>query len=499
MGLFLFGREKNESTEVSTLSTDLMINLKPILHNDLNGLIWIADGPYKNYSPDNNKKKYFDVDGVRVSFSYMQQDEPSLIYTKENIVKPSENAIIERPPYFPTYLQLTSEQKWIYLNLLTNPYNTEIDIGYVFILYYGLERHLLSGDFENAFRVIISLRDVHKNKSFQSYSANAIVLSCMLHKRGDLALEFVNSLDKEYEYAFSDNLLMICNFSFNLPLTPRDIMRMSKTFEFSNNNYIKKYPIQFEEALQNVLVANIGSDALLLSNYFTKTEMQKIKTQEVSIFANTSIMDSKYQVPMLSDNFKLKKDVFTYLEEAHNTVKKQISNIKKSGATVISVEKPKLEKKSIVFDTKQEKELLSELNRTESDPVGRHFCYLQIQDFYYKYRDVDQINIEKCLDYAILDISQLQELHDSFVRKEIETIKTLAEYHGKQWEQQETDMIRTRGFIGNIPSFKRALIIYEKLELFDKAIEMCDKAVAYGQSVEEFIEKKQRIIKKKNA
>ena len=324
MGLFFSNRKKNESTEVAVINSDLIVDSKPVLHEDLVGLIWIGDGPYKNYSPDNNKKQYFEVDGMRVSFSFMQQDEPSLLYTQEKIAKPSENVFIERPPYFPTYKQLTPEQKWIYLNLLTNPYNQEIDIGYIFILYYGLERHLLSGDFENAFKVILRLRDVHRNKSFQSYSANAIVLSCMLQKRGDLALEFINSLDKEYEYAFSDNLFLICYFSFNLPLTAKDIMRMSKTFEFTNTNYIKKYPIQFEEALQNVLTEKTGKNTILLNTYFNKTEIKKIKMQEVPIFANTSIIDNKYMVPILSENFKLKKDVFLYLDEAHNAVKKQI-------------------------------------------------------------------------------------------------------------------------------------------------------------------------------
>ena len=113
MGLFFSNRKKNESTEVAVINSDLIVDSKPVLHEDLVGLIWIGDGPYKNYSPDNNKKQYFEVDGMRVSFSFMQQDEPSLLYTQEKIAKPSENVFIERPPYFPTYKQLTPEQKWI--------------------------------------------------------------------------------------------------------------------------------------------------------------------------------------------------------------------------------------------------------------------------------------------------------------------------------------------------------------------------------------------------
>ena len=297
----------------------------------------------------------------------------------------------------------------------------------------------------------------------------------------------------------SDNLFLICYFSFNLPLTAKDIMRMSKTFEFTNTNYIKKYPIQFEEALQNVLTEKTGKNTILLNTYFNKTEIKRIKMQEVPIFANTSIIDNKYMVPILSENFKLKKDVFLYLDEAHNAVKKQISNLKKSGATIISVEKPKADKKQIKYDAKQEKCLLAELDRNLRDPVGRHFSYLQIQDFYYKYRDVDQVYLDKCLEFALRDISELYELQDAYVKKEIETIKTLAKYQEKQWEQQEIEKVKERGFNGNIPSFKRAVIIYEKLGLYDKAIEICNKAIIYGQSVDEFADKIQKINKKKKA
>ena len=90
-------------------------------------------------------------------------------------------------------------------------------------------------------------------------------------------------------------------------------------------------------------------------------------------------------------------------------------------------------------------------------------------------------------------------MQDAYVKKEIETVKTLAKYQEKQWEQQEIEKVKERGFNGNIPSFKRAVIIYEKLGLYDKAIEICNKAIIYGQSVDEFADKIQKINKKKKA
>ena len=94
-------------------------------------------------------------------------EEPSLIYTKQPVVVPNDVSIVERPPFFPTYSGLTPEQKGVYIKLLQNPYDNSVDIGFVFILYYGLERHLLVGDYERAYKVILKLRDVHSNASFQ--------------------------------------------------------------------------------------------------------------------------------------------------------------------------------------------------------------------------------------------------------------------------------------------------------------------------------------------
>jgi hypothetical protein len=165
----------SHSTEIVTRS-----NPSISLHEDLKGLVWFGDGPLKNYINENISKNTFEYSGIRITFQMTGDEEPSLIYTKQHIIIPSDISSIERPPYFPTYSGLTPEQKGLYIQLLQNPYNNNIDIGFVFILYYGLERHLLIGDYEKAFEVILKLRDIHTNKSFQSYSANAIILTSLL-------------------------------------------------------------------------------------------------------------------------------------------------------------------------------------------------------------------------------------------------------------------------------------------------------------------------------
>jgi hypothetical protein len=467
------------------------------LHEDLKGLVWIADGKFKNYTPKSNSNKSFETNGIRFSISMMGQNEPSLIFTTERVAAPKAGLLVERPPYFPTYTGLTPEQKWVYLKLLTNPYDTSIDIGFVFILYYGLERHLLEGDFAAAFRIILKLRDVHKNKSFQSYSANALVLTSMLHKNADLMLEFIKSLDKDHELAFSDNLFVVCYFSFDLPLRAKDLMRMAKTFEFTNTTYIKNQPQIFEECLCSVMETKIGSVELDIKQYVTKTELRKLKVEEVRIFANTSIIDKAFPVPLVTDNFQLKKVVNQLLELAHEKTKETLATIRKSGQKIES-EQPINKKKTVVeiFDETQEKDFLRTLKEYSNQPVRRHFCYLEIQDFYYKYRDLDKKYLDKCIEYCWLDINSLDELQKGYVQEELSRINQLSQYLESGDMSSEINSIKKDGFIGNIPAFSRLAIIFEKQKEFEKAMNVCDLAIAYGHGHESMIERKEKLTEK---
>jgi hypothetical protein len=315
-------------------SMELSVHQNPTikLHDDLKGLIWFADGPFKNYTNENIEKNSFDYNGLKISLRMTGDEEPSLIYTKQHIVIPNDISLIERPPYFPTYSGLTPEQKGVYIKLLQNPYDSSIDIGFVFILYYGLERHLLIGDYEKAYKVIIKLRDVHSNKSFQSYSANALVLTSMVKQKGEIALEFIKSLDKQFEYSFSDNLFLLCYYSFEILVSSNDIIRMSRTFEFSNLNYIKKYPDVFQEVLESLLLEKYGEEKILLSRFINKSDILKLPSQNVTIFANTSIRDKSVPVPVLSSSFKLKKEFNILLENTHEIVKKRIAEMRKNGS-----------------------------------------------------------------------------------------------------------------------------------------------------------------------
>jgi hypothetical protein len=343
MGLFDIFKKKpkantGEGSEVVKYQRH-EIDMPPI-HQDLIGLLWINNNV--DYQIHETNTLVVD-DFISMSISFNNEIEPSLIDLSLPVKEPE--AEVERPPYYPSYSRLTPEQRWVYLNFLKNPYDTDIDIGYVFILYYGLERHLLQGDFFNAYRIILKLRDIHSNKSFQNYTANALILTAMLHNHGEMIIEFVKSLDKEYEFNFSDNLFLICYYSFKMPLYTADIMRMAKTFEFTNNNYIKKYPDIFELNIKEVIKEKYKDDKVYLDKILTKTELKKVQYQDVSIFANVSIVDKSIPIPMLSDNFRLKKEMNSVLELAHERTKAAIAKSRKDGTLIEVAGQSKQEKK----------------------------------------------------------------------------------------------------------------------------------------------------------
>lgn len=505
MGLLDLFRKKENTVETTkgknelnrSQSMELSVRQNPTIsfHDDLKGLIWFADGPFKNYTNENIEKNTFDYNGFKITLRMTGDEEPSLIYTKQYIVIPNDISLIERPSYFPTYSGLTPEQRGVYIKLLQNPYDSSIDIGFVFILYYGLERHLLIGDYKKAYKVILKLRDVHSNKSFQSYSANALVLTSMLHQKGEIALDFIKSLDKSFEYSFSDNLFLLCYFSFEIPITAIDIMRMARTFEFSNLNYIKKYPDVFQEMLAGLLLEKYGEKTVFISKLLNKSDISKLSTQDVPIFANASIRDKSFPVPMFSSSFKLKKEFNILLENTHEIVKKRIADMRKEGSLKGEhIEKPK--KELPVFNEKEEKDLLSALNNVKNDLVQGHFVYISLQDFYYKYRDLDEKYLLLCIDYCMKDIKSLRDMENQYVSDEISRAKEYAKIMGNQFTKQEEEKIKETGFIGRIPAFSRLSIIYEKQRKYHKAIEICDMAIEFKHEAAEYSERKEKMVKK---
>ena len=494
-------RQINTSTEIVSQ------NQKPIkqesafrVHSDLNGLIWIADGPKKNYTQEKSKITSVDLGDYVLTMSFSGAQEPSLISTKAAVKMNPSSA--EKLPYYPSYLELSPAQRGMYWKYLENPYNPNFEIGYVFILYYGLERHLLLGDYEKAINIIIKLRDVHKNASFQSYSANAIILTCLKNKRADLLYTFLSSLDKEYEYNFSDNLYLFSMYSLDLPLNADDVMRMAKSFEYTKTTYIKTYPDLFKETLIDNMVSDFGKAEIKCSQFIKKSEFRKLPKETVPIFANVSIIDKQIEVPLMIHAFHLKKALYDLLNKTHEDVKKHLAEMRKHGNAPQKASKEKKQAVIETFDFQKEKELLKKYQSCETGTMDEHYASIELQDFYYKYRNIDEKYLKECIKYCNDDIRKLQSINEDYIKTEKAAIINLAKATRTPKDEVERQLAEIKLFSWNIPAFKRLAIIYEKQKEFNKAAAVCDVAIRYYSIVKnqdaemEFVDRKKKILNK---
>ena len=137
-----------------------------------------------------------------------KKTDPSTIWVYLPVEK---NETVAPLPYFPHYIDLSPSQRFTYLNWLRNVDNP-IDIGYVFLYFYGLERHLLLGNIDKAVTQIIRLRNHHQNKSFHGYTQYSIIHACIMRNRIDLLM----NLELQVKDFTNAQLLLAQNMRFVL-------------------------------------------------------------------------------------------------------------------------------------------------------------------------------------------------------------------------------------------------------------------------------------------
>ena len=92
-----------------------------------------------------------------IESNIVDPDDPSTIYECLAIRRPKEGFEVPKLPYFPSYSGMTPEQRGLYLGWLRD-ISKPIEVGYAFVYYYGLERHLVVGMFDAAVDEILALR-----------------------------------------------------------------------------------------------------------------------------------------------------------------------------------------------------------------------------------------------------------------------------------------------------------------------------------------------------
>lgn len=281
-------------------NTSKLPTAKPVVHE---GNLVAGNKSY-NINPKILPLLYF-TDGQLKNID-SEVGEPSAI----SINFPVAEGQFQKLNYYPSYSELTPEQRDGFLSWLSTDLSNIPDIGFAFLLLYCLERHILHDEYlEESLKIISKLQSQINNGSFDYYSSTSIGYIFFIHKRLDL-LKYVD-LNK-------------CDIKLQILLSHRlsadQLIALASKVDFRNQHYIKEYPELFKKALVEDLKRNFGSEYF----EYELSNIQKLK-KEPYMFSNYSLRKGNNRPDLLmpdplSDR-KLCHDIYAELQKAHDQVK----------------------------------------------------------------------------------------------------------------------------------------------------------------------------------
>ena len=287
--------DQNDVPNTSKLPT-----AKPVVHE---GNLVAGNKSY-NINPKILPLLYF-TDGQLKNID-SEVGEPSAI----SINFPVAEGQFQKLNYYPSYSELTPEQRDGFLSWLSTDLSNIPDIGFAFLLLYCLERHILHDEYlEESLKIISKLQSQINNGSFDYYSSTSIGYIFFIHKRLDL-LKYID-LNK-------------CDIKLQILLSHRlsadKLISLATEVDFRNRYYIKEYPELFKKALIESLKREFGSEYF----EYELSNIQKLK-KEPYMFSNYSLRKDNNQPDLLmpdplSDR-KLCHDIYAELQKAHDQVK----------------------------------------------------------------------------------------------------------------------------------------------------------------------------------
>lgn len=318
------------------VKTDIVSSFVSEIENK--DLLYIS---YEKEIPSANNYTSFEIKvdsngRIRVDSTKHHTPDPSTIYLNLPI---SED--YNTPPlgYYPHYINMTSGQRFKYLNWLRNV-DLHIDIGYVFIYYYGLEKQMITGNFEKAFNQIIRLRNHHENKSFQTYSQNALIYGCLANDRLDLLWKLPSRthitgcsnemLNIIYHTGFGltvSQIVDICYSAF-----PKSRKAITEDREFFASFAQEQYDVLFPQEGIKLSDYNINSTRKIISHRFANYSFPQI-------VRHTQITDFYQCAPFM-------KDIERIFDPAYNALKEKRALDRKVDKTKISPEEIKMKKQN---------------------------------------------------------------------------------------------------------------------------------------------------------
>src|SRR3989344_2136268 len=232
--------------------------------------------------------------------------EPSLIWTKLPIKR--NNDLIQEAMYWPSYTAFSPEARYQYLKWLgdiTQPTN----LSYVFLYFYGLERHLLVGEYDAAVDEIARLLKAHPKKSFIHYASQSLIIASLGKDRLDIIERIPYLLEEEIDEALALRVIK------GTSMTPDDVISIASKVGFNNKPYIKLYPEVFKEELQK----NIDAFEQQFGNLLSTFKLEDFRREDTTVFANLSIPEHvrHIKVPIILEDKKFSQGINNLLRAAH--------------------------------------------------------------------------------------------------------------------------------------------------------------------------------------
>ncbi|PJE68228.1 hypothetical protein COU94_02970 [Candidatus Shapirobacteria bacterium CG10_big_fil_rev_8_21_14_0_10_38_8] len=275
-------------------------------------LLWITDEDTSKISTAGSIKITINVnDGtIKEDFGRNFYGEPSLIWSRLPIEPNYE--LETQPMYFPSYSGLSSKHRFQYLNWLKD-ITQETNLSYVFLYYYGLERHMLIGDYDKAVDEILRLLQHHSKGSFKGYATSALIAASAYRKRPDI----INKAPLLLQETSNESLIL--RKLSGKSLVAKDIIPLSSRVGYSNKRYIKLYPDLFEKELQKL----INDYETINGNILDNINMDELPKRSNIFFANLSLPEKirTIEIPDLIDNSEFKKFLRDLLSKTHENVK----------------------------------------------------------------------------------------------------------------------------------------------------------------------------------
>lgn len=289
------------------LSYNEIINLINSISHSVKDLLWFEDDFLANIDTTIDEITY-KVESIGLDIPTATND-PSAISLKLPIEKNDNPDYI---PYFLEYRELSPKERYKYLNWLKD-ISQPIDIGYILIFYYGLERHLLTDTYEDALKIIYLLRDTYKDDTLQGYFNKWIALASIFHE-DDKAL-------KSIEWKYIDNDLMFTlKITNDMPIYPDDIIRLSPSVGWFNTRYMYgEDKSLFILTMKNILYEKCGQYFYSIEDDTKITHKHQLKIY----FSNSSI-SSKTHSLFVSDILSepaINSEIYDLIETTHEKVK----------------------------------------------------------------------------------------------------------------------------------------------------------------------------------